>query len=160
VWVNTGTLRVDRDSGIPLQRTRSDGRSISNTQTTLLADLLVEVLFGEGIEFLAVLLLYGAAFTVEGLHVVQPRDAAQDPCIYWFEAILCKHVSWLLVEHDPADRQPTNLQLGAELRRDVNLGHAGITRCRGRVRRGLQPATAAFYTRTMQVAFGKKTRSA
>jgi hypothetical protein len=23
------------------------------------------------------------------------------------------------LEHDPADRQPTNLQLGAELRRDV-----------------------------------------
>lgn len=75
-------------SEVPLQGTGSDGRSISNTQTALLADLLVKVLFGEGIEFLAVLLLYGAAFTVEALDVVQPCDTAQDPGIHWFESIL------------------------------------------------------------------------
>jgi hypothetical protein len=91
--VSTGAVRVGIDSGVPLQRAGSDGWGISNTQTALLAELLVKVLFGESIEFLAVLLLDNTAFAVEGLHIVQPCDTTQDPGIYWFEAILYNHVS-------------------------------------------------------------------
>jgi len=92
------------------------------------------------------------------LDIVEPCNTAQDPSIHRFEAILYNHVSRLLIQHDPTDRQPTNLQLGAELRRDVYLGHAELTRWKGRLRREAEPATAAFYTQTMQVAFEKKTR--
>lgn len=117
--VSTEVLSSNRDLIVPLQGSGGDSRRVSNTQTALFPDLLVEVLFGEGIEFLAVLLFDGTTFTVEGLDIVEPCDSAGDPCVYGFEAILQPHVSPVSLEHDPADRQPTNLQLGAELRRDV-----------------------------------------
>lgn len=126
--VSTRTPELGEELVVPLQRTRSDCWSVAYTQTALLTDLLVKVLFSKGIEFLAVLLFDGTSFTIEGLHIVEPCDATQNPSIHGFEAVLYNHVSPLLVQHDPTDRHPTNLQLGAELRRDVYLGHAELTR--------------------------------
>ena len=55
---------------------------------TALPGLLLEVLLGEGCELLAVFALDSATFTVELLDLVEPLDAAGDPGICLFEAIL------------------------------------------------------------------------
>jgi hypothetical protein len=121
-----GLGQTETRTAVPFQGAGGHGRSVANTEAGLLAQLLVKVLFGQSVEFLAVLLLDGTAFAVKGLDIIEPCDSACDPGIDGFEGILQPrpHVSPVALDSGAADLQPTNLQLGTELRRDINLGHA------------------------------------
>lgn len=75
-------------SGLPLKRTRSQGRVVANAQVGDFLILLLKVLLGQRIELCAVFLFDGGSLAVELLDLVEPRDSIVDPCVGGFEAIL------------------------------------------------------------------------
>jgi hypothetical protein len=63
---------------VPLERAWSNGRSVANTEATLLLCLLFVVFLRKRAEFCRVFLLYSASFSVELLDVIQPGDSTGD----------------------------------------------------------------------------------